>query len=306
MKNITVHGSINLDCVAWADQLPRMGQSKVGYAFSMHAGGKGANQAVQAARMGADVYLIGSVGSDTSGKILLDSLKKCGVKLEYISINHDMPSGACVIHVDEHGNNALISAPLCNTVITARQIDDAMEVIKNSGVFLTQLETIMEAVEYGLKMAKKHGVATVLNPAPAHELPPDLYQYIDYFTPNETETEFYTGILRNEYDIEEWKKRSAACLIQKGIRNVIITMGDKGAYFASSTRELWVNAYQIDAVDSTAAGDAFNAAFAYGLNTALPIEECLKLGCKAGAYAAAHIGAIDSLGTKAEIIKIGV
>lgn len=306
MKNITVFGSINLDCVAWADQLPKTGQSIVGYAFSMHAGGKGANQAAQAARMGADVYLIGSIGSDVSGRVLRDSLENCGVMLDYISVNHEMASGACVIQVDACGNNALISAPLCNAAITIKQIDEALEVIKRSGVFITQLETNLEAVEYSLKMAKKYGVVTVLNPAPAHELPPDLFQYIDYFTPNETETEFYTGILRNQYDIEEWKKRSAACLIQKGVRNVVITMGDKGAYFASENKELWIDAYKVDAVDSTAAGDAFNAAFACGLNTALPIEECLKLGCKAGAYAAAHKGAIDSLGTKAEIIKIGV
>lgn len=305
MKNITVLGSINLDCVAWGDQLPKMGQSIVGYAFSMHAGGKGANQAVQAARMGADVYLIGSIGSDTGGRVLMDSLKNCGVKLDYISINHEMASGACVIHVDSRGNNALISAPLCNTAITAKQVDDAGEAIKNSGVFLTQLETNLEVVDYGLKLAKKHGVTTVLNPAPAQELPPDLYRYIDYFTPNETETEFYTGILRSEYNIDEWKTRTAGRLIQKGIRNVVITMGEKGAFFASKDRQIWVDAYRVEAVDSTAAGDAFNAAFSYGLNTAMPIEECIRLGCRAGAYAAAHKGAIDSLGTREEIMKIG-
>jgi ribokinase len=305
MKSITVHGSINLDCVAWGDRLPAKGQSIFGYAFSMHAGGKGANQAVQAARMGAEVYLIGSVGADTGGRVLMDSLKCCGVKLDYVSINHEMASGACVIHVDSSGNNALISAPLCNAAITANQIDEAMETIKNSGVFITQLETNFEVVEYGLKTAKRHGVITVLNPAPAHELDPGLYQYIDYFTPNETEAEFYTGILRSQYDMDEWKKRTAGCLLQKGIRNVVITMGDKGAYYACGNREIWVDAYRVDAVDSTAAGDAFNAAFSYGLNGGLPVEECLRLGCRAGAYAAAHKGAIDSLGTKDEIMKIG-
>ena len=235
--------------------------------------------------MGADVYLIGSVGAVTGGRVLMDSLKNCGVKLDYVSVNNEMASGACVIHVDSQGNNALISAPLCNTEITTGQIDEAMEAIRNSGVFITQLETNFEVVEY--------------------ELNPSLYRHIDYFTPNETEAEFYTGILRSQYEIGEWKKKTAACLLQKGIRNVIITMGDKGAYYASVGREIWVDAYRIDAIDSTAAGDAFNAAFACGLNEGLPVEQCLRLGCKAGAYAAAHKGAIDSLGTKAEIMKIG-
>ena len=304
MIRISVLGSINLDCVAWADRLPKLGESLQGNRFSMFTGGKGANQAVQASRLGADVYMIGCIGNDSAGKMLLQSLKKDNINIQHIKVKNKVNSGACCIHVDRKGDNSIIVAPQANLLIERSDIEAAAATIKNSDIFITQLETNIDVVKLALKIAKDNGVTTVLNPAPAKDICEELFKKVDYFIPNETEAEFYTGILRKDMEIEKWKKSVCSYLFEKGVKNLIITMGEKGAFYSNGKEEFSIKALNIEAVDSTAAGDAFIAAFAYAVAKGDKIGESVKMGCAAGAHAAMNSGAQSSLGRLDKILKL--
>lgn len=304
MSVITVLGSINLDCVAWADRLPIKGESLKGNNVSMTMGGKGANQAVQAARIGAETYLIGCVGGDHSGAFIYDELKKSNIDTTNVKMDENLCSGTCCIHVDENGDNALIVAPQSNLAIDYYALKSSEQTIKKSDVFISQLETNLSAVEYAIQIAYFNNVTTILNPAPAAIIPEQMLQYVDYFTPNETEAEFYTNIYRDNMKIDEWEQAVAEKLLSMGAKNVVITMGEKGVYFANKDITHSVEAFEVEAVDTTAAGDAFNAAFAYALTLRLSYKEALEYGCAAGAVASTKKGASISLGDKDEIEAI--
>ena len=301
---ICVLGSLIYDCVIWVDRLPRKGETVVGYKNGFFPGGKGANQAVQAARIGADVCMIGKVGSDPTGDILIGGLDRDGIDTVHITKDAQKPTSTCAIHVDKHGDNAIAIAPQANQCITKEDIDAAQDKIANADVFLTQLETNYDVIEYALRIAKRSGVVTVLNPAPAGDVGRSIFKYVDYVTPNETEAEYFAGIRQDDYPLTEWVEKCARKFMDMGAGAVVITLGEMGAGFCDGKDTIICPAYRVDAVDSTAAGDAFNGAFAYALALKTDVETAMKTGCAAGALTASKEGAQTSVPYRREIDAI--
>ena len=292
---IAVLGSINYDIVAKAVRLPHVGETVGGFGVDMYLGGKGTNQAVQARLLGADTYFIGCIGADTQGESVRENLKGQGVDDKFLYTLEDQRTGCAVIYVDANGDNMLVHAPGANKAITREIVDSAKAQIQQASIFITQNEINGDMLAYGLSTAKALGVTTILNPAPAVPIPDDVFPLVDYITPNETESEAYTGILRADMPLEAWARANAEWFLQKGVKKVCITMGDKGAYFYDGMQEVFKKAFRIKAVDTTAAGDAFNGGLAYGIANNWDIEKSMLLGSACGALAAMTIGAQNSL-----------
>ncbi len=292
---IAVLGSINYDIVAKAVRLPHVGETVDGFGVDMYLGGKGTNQAVQARLLGADTYFIGCIGADTQGESVRENLKGQGVDDKFLYTLADQRTGCAVIYVDANGDNMLVHAPGANKAITREIVDSAKAQIQQASIFITQNEINGDMVAYGLSTAKALGVTTILNPAPAVPIPDDVFPLVYYITPNETESEAYTGILRADMPLEAWARANAEWFLQKGVKAVCITMGDKGAYYYDGTQEVFKKAFRIKAVDTTAAGDAFNGGLAYGIANNWDIEKSMLLGSACGALAAMTIGAQNSL-----------
>ncbi|HWR23191.1 MAG TPA: ribokinase [Feifaniaceae bacterium] len=293
---ISVLGSINSDIVARASRLPHVGETVDGLGTDMYLGGKGTNQAVQAQLLGARTYFIGCVGADAQGESVRENLKGQGVDDTFLYTLPNRRTGCCVIYVDTtNGDNMLVYDAGANKAITREIVDSAKERIKDSSVFITQNEINADMVAYGLSAAKSLGVTTILNPAPAVPLPEDVFTLADYITPNETESEAYTGILRADLPLTQWARANAEWFLKKGVKNVCITLGDKGAYYYDGAREVMKKAFRIRAADTTAAGDAFNGGLAYGAANGWDIEKSMLLGSACGAMAAMTVGAQNSL-----------
>lgn len=294
-KQIVILGSINYDITASAERLPARGETVAGFSVDMFGGGKGANQAVQSAQMGVPTAMIGQVGNDMQGSAVLEALKSKGINCSRIHVSETNRTGCASIYVDPNGDNMLVYAPGANHHITKEMIDNGRDVIEQAAVFITQTEINMDAVIYGLKLAREAGDITILNPAPALPLPEEVYPLVDFITPNETESEFYTGILRSDMPIEEWKEKTAQWFMDKGVKNLCVTMGEKGAFYSNGTEAISVPAFPITAVDTTAAGDSFHGGLAYGLANGYDIETCLKIGSACGALSAMTLGAQNSI-----------
>lgn len=292
---VVVLGDMIYDCFIWADHLPRMGETVTGYANGFYSGGKGANQAVQAARLGAETYMLGKVGDDERGQFIIRSLKGCGVNTDSIVVDKNEATSTCCVHVDKNGNNAIIVAPMANEKVRQSELEAVKPLIQSADIFICQLQLNLDAVETGLRYAHEAGVTTVLNPAPAKEIPDSFYQLSDYFTPNETETEFYTKLYRSDMPLEEWYQKVAAFLHGKGTRNVVITLGEKGCLYSSEKETFIVPPFSIQAVDSTAAGDSFNAGFSVRIAAGASVREALRFGNACGALTAMKQGSMPSL-----------
>lgn len=302
MKNvrIAVLGSLIYDCVVWGPKLPRKGESITGLRSGFFTGGKGANQAVQAARLGSEVYMIGKLGRDIPGDTLLASLERSGVHTDFIKIDENEGTGSCAIMVDSNGDNMIMTALGANHTIRAGEIEAAIARLGEFDLLLLQLETSIESVEYALAAAKRIGIPIILNPAPAAEIPDSFFNGVTFVTPNETETEAYTGITPS-FENREETVEAAARLLVKGVKNVVFTLGSAGSFYTDGQRKIFAPAYPIKAVDATAAGDAFNAALACKIAGGAGIDEALSYANAAGAFAASRPGAQPSLGTAAEI-----
>ncbi len=299
---ITVLGSINYDIVSKAMRLPHVGETVDGFGVDMYLGGKGTNQAVQAQLLGAKTYFIGCIGPDAQGESVRENLKSQGVDDQFLYTLPNQRTGCCVIYVDTNGDNMLVLAPGANKAITREIVDSAKAQIREAKVFITQNEINANMVAYGLSTAKTLGVTTIFNPAPAVPIPDDVFPFVDYITPNETESEAYTGIFRADMPLDAWARANADWFLLKGVKKVCITMGDKGAYYYDGTREVIKKAFRIKAVDTTAAGDAFNGGLAYGIANGWDIEKSMLLGSACGAMAAMTIGAQNSLKPMDEIL----
>lgn len=291
MLKILVIGSINMDYVCTVDELPKKGETLLSNGFVDSGGGKGANQAVAARRLGAEVAMIGAVGKDVSGDKLIDSLRKEGINVDYIK-RVDIPTGNAIVTVDKNGDNTIVVYSGANFQVDEELINSCEAVIEENDFIILQLEIPMNTVLYSAKLAKKHGKKVVLNPAPAKELPKEIYEYIDYITPNETELARITGI--------DDVKLASKELINRGAKNVVVTLGEKGSYYLGDG-ELEVESFKIEAVDTTAAGDSFNGALAVALGEGKSIEEALKYANAVGALTTTKIGAQVSLPYKEEV-----
>ena len=273
MSKISVLGIFVADISFSGNKIPAVGETILGDNYNIGPGGKGCNQAIAIARLGGNVNFISKLGKDDYGKLALDKLKKDNIDTSNIIISDKHQTGVAGILVDKNtGKNAI------NVIVGApsslRTDEINLNNIKSSKIFLTQLEIPKETTLDCLKFAKENGVTTILNPAPASTLSKEFFNYIDYFTPNETEAEFYSGIkINNEKDA----KLASDRLLKLGIKKIIITLGEKGLFYSDGKNEIYVKAYPVEAIDTTGAGDAFNGAFAFSLFQEKKITECLEM-----------------------------
>ncbi len=288
---ILIIGSINIDYVCTVDELPQKGETLLASSFVESSGGKGANQAVAARRLGAEVTMIGAVGKDSIGNKLINSLGKEGINVDSTK-SVDVPTGNAIITVDKNGDNTIVVYSGANFRVDEGLVSSYESIIAENDFIILQLEIPMETVLHSAKLAKKHGKKVILNPAPAKELPKEIFEYIDYITPNETELARITGI--------DDVKLASRELIKRGAKNVVVTLGEKGSYYLGES-ELEVGSFKVDAVDTTAAGDSFNGALAVALGEGRSIEEALKYANAVGALTATKIGAQVSLPYKEEV-----
>jgi len=300
-KPIVVVGSINMDLVASAPHIPTPGETILGTDFQTHPGGKGANQAVAAARIGApsglQVQMIGQLGSDDIGKQLREGLNKAGVDTSSVGAVPGT-SGVALITVAANGDNSIVVTPGANTQVTPAFLDQHAEKIRKAGIVLAQLEIPLETVIHLAELCAKAEVPLMLDPAPAQELPSSLFSKIAWFTPNETEAAFYLGKKMKDDGAEA----AANSLIAKGLKGVILKLGDKGSYFAvANGNEVTIKPFHVHAVDSTAAGDAFNGAFAAALMLGQSRLEAAMFASAASAISVTRAGAQKSMATFEEV-----
>ena len=291
MSDISVLGIFVADISFSGPKIPSVGETILGDSYNIGPGGKGCNQAIAISRLGGKVNFISKLGNDDYGKLAIDKLKKDNIDTSNIIISNKHKTGVAGIHIDRNtGKNAITVVRGAPSSLTVSEIDTNL--IKQSKIFLTQLEIPIEVTLHCLKAAKEYGLVNILNPAPACKLSDDFYRLIDYFTPNETEAEFYTGIkIKDENDA----KKSAHKLLNLGIRKVIITLGEKGLFFSDGKEEISIKATSDKAIDTTGAGDAFNGALAFGLSQKKSIRSCLELANKVAGLSTTKLGAGDGM-----------
>ena len=297
MSDITVLGIFVADISFSGNKIPSTGETILGDSYNIGPGGKGCNQAIAISRLGGKVNFISKLGNDDYGKLAIDKLKKDNIDTSNIIISNKQKTGVAGIHVDRNsGKNAITVVRGAPSSLTSKEIDTNL--IKQSKIFLTQLEIPIEVTLHCLKAAKEFGLINILNPAPACELSSDFFKLIDYFTPNETEAEFYTGVKIND---ESDAKVSAKKLIDMGIKKVIITLGEKGLFYSDGKEEIYLKATADKAVDTTGAGDAFNGGFSFALLKGKKIKECLEIANKVAGLSTTKLGAGDSMPTLKDI-----
>ncbi len=297
-KKITVIGSSNTDMVIKTSKLPVPGETIMGGNFFMNPGGKGANQAVAATRLGGKVVFVTKTGNDIFGKQSLKLFEDEGIDIRFAVSDPQNPSGVALITVDANGENCIVVAPGSNGTLNKKDIDLAKEEICTSGFVLMQLEIPIEGVQYVAEMAHKVGAKVILNPAPARQLPDALLKYLYLITPNETETEIITGV--KVHDIASAQEASRI-LLKKGVQNVIITMGSKGAFLFNEQESKMIPTVKVTPVDTTAAGDVFNGALAVALAEGKSFSEAIEFANKAGAISVTRMGAQSSAPYRKEI-----
>lgn len=291
MSKICVTGSLNMDMVIVTPRIPVLGETILGRDFFTTPGGKGANQAVSAARLGGQVCMVGCVGNDFFGKELIKNLADNNVNVENIEIMDEAASGVAMIVVKD-GNNFIIVDPGANSMLSCEMIDKIEPVIKEQSVLAVQLEIPMEAVERAMRIAKKHNVTVLLDPAPAKKLTDEFLSFADIIVPNESECELITGLpVKN---IEQ-AKAAAEHLMNRGIPQVIITLGNKGVVYNSGTKILHKPVPQVEVVDTTAAGDCFAGALAVAISKGKSIDESVDFANIAATLSVMKRGAQSSL-----------
>lgn len=303
MNKLTILGIFVAD-LAFFGKIPKVGETILGENFVVGPGGKGSNQSVAAGKAGADVEFITKIGGDDYGKMAIKIFKESNVGPKNVFVTNDHNTGVAAILLNKKtGENAISVVPGAAGTLTIQDIEKAKETIINSNFFLTQLEVPMEIVEHSLRIAKDNGVKTILNPAPATKLDKKIYPLIDYFIPNETEASFYLSKhISNETDAKKYTKD----LLSLGIKNVIITLGDKGAYFENKIESHFEPSLELGerVVDTTGAGDAFCGAFATYLCENKSIIESIKFANAFAGISTTRIGTANSMPTRDEIEKI--
>lgn len=298
-KRIVVVGSSNTDMVIKADRLPVPGETVIGKHFMMNPGGKGANQAVAAARMGGDVSFITKTGNDLFGRQSIELYNSENIKTEYVYSDSENPSGVALISVDAHGENCILVAPGANSFLTTKDIEKAKEEILNADLLLMQLEIPMETVSYAANIASTNGTQVVLNPAPAQTLSEELLKNITIITPNKGEAEILSGVRVSDW---ESAKKAANLISDKGVNTVVITLGALGALIKDGEVFYEIEAELVEAVDTTAAGDTFSGTLCVGLAEGKNIVDAVKMACKASAITVTRMGAQAAIPHRNELI----
>ncbi|MCP4420675.1 MAG: ribokinase [Chloroflexi bacterium] len=297
---IVVVGSLNMDLIARSPHIPVPGETVLGSGFSTAAGGKGANQAVAAARLGAQVTMVGRVGDDDYGRQLSSSLEADGVDTQFVRVDVTAHTGVALITVDDAGENSIVVISGANWQLTEEDVTAAEAIIAAADMLILQLESPLEMVVYAAKLAVRHNVPVMLNPAPARPLPAELLANISYLVPNESE-----AALLAEYAVDNMAgvKTAVSRLCKLGVANIIITMGSRGAYLQDDESSLLVPAFPVTPVDTTAAGDAFVAGLAVAVGNGLPLPEAVRFAAAAGALTTTQHGAQPSLPTKTAVTE---
>ena len=293
MSEITVLGIFVADISFSGPKIPSIGETVLGKKYNIGPGGKGCNQAIAIARLGGNVNFISKIGKDAYGELALKTLEKNKIFTKNIIQDNSQQTGVAGILVDQNSGknaiNVIVGAP---SSLKIQEIEKQMNLIKNSKILLTQLEIPKDVTLHCLKTAKENGCLTILNPAPASEITKEFYNYIDYFTPNESEAEFYTGIkITNEKEA----KQATGKLINLGIKKIIITLGEKGLFYSDGKEEIYLKATNVKAIDTTGAGDAFNGALAYSLSVNKTISESLSFANKVAGLSTLKMGAGDAM-----------
>ena len=294
MNSICVFGVFVADLCFFGETIPVKGQTVLGKNHIVGPGGKGSNQAIAAARLKGDVHFITKIGQDSHADMALTLYKKAKININSIIQDKNLSTGVAGIMVDEKGHNAINVVAGAAAHLNNEDIDQNLNTIKNSKIFLTQLETPEQVTLYALSKAKENNCVTILNPAPARKIEEEYFKLIDYFTPNETEAEFYLNKkIKSENDIKE----AANQFLKKGVKNIIITLGEKGVYYSNGKEDYFVEACKLknNVVDTTGAGDAFNGAFVVGLSNDLKNKDALVFANKVAGISTTKLGAAASM-----------
>lgn len=297
-STIVVVGSTNTDMVIKASHLPQPGETILGGTFFMSAGGKGANQAVAAARLGGSVLFIAKTGYDIFAKQSIDLFEKEGIDISGIQRDHYQPSGVALITVDDNGENCIVVAPGANAALSPSDIDEVKDKIENASLLLAQLETPIETVQHIANIAASAKIKFILNPAPAAKLADELLTKVSIITPNQREAEMLTGIQVTD---DSSARQAANFLHSKGIETVIITMGAAGAFVLHKDKYSMIPGYKVNVVDTTAAGDVFNGALVVALSEGAGMDDAVTFACSAAAISVTRLGAQASAPTREEV-----
>jgi ribokinase len=296
---IFVIGSSNTDMVIKSEKLPAPGETVIGGVFLMNAGGKGANQAVAVAKLGAEVVFVSKVGNDIFGKQALEGFQNLGINTDFVFIDNENPSGVALILVDGHGENSISVASGANANLQISEVQKAINQVKKGDLVLLQLEIPLATVTEAIKKCAEKGAKVILNPAPAQKLDESVFEFISLITPNETEAELLTGIKVIDLVSAEL---AAKAFHKKGISEVIITLGSKGAFFSNETKQVLIPSPKVEAIDSTAAGDIFNGALCLAISEGQAIEDAISFACKAASISVTRMGAQASAPTREEVL----
>ena len=293
MSNISVLGIFVADISFSGNKIPSAGETILGNNYNIGPGGKGCNQAIAIARLGGKVNFISKIGKDDYGQLALNTLNQNNIDTSTIIQSSSHQTGVAGIMVDKQtGKNAINVITGAPSTLTIDELNKNIDKIKNSKIFLTQLEIPKEVTLHSLKTAKENKVLTILNPAPASKISKEFFNYIDYFTPNETEAEFYTGIkITNEKEAKE----ASIKLLNIGLKRVIITLGEKGLFYSDGKEEIYLKATQVKAIDTTGAGDAFNGGLAYALSQNKSIKDSLNLANQVAGLSTLKLGAGNAM-----------
>ena len=297
-RPIYVIGSSNTDMVVKTEKLPMPGETVIGGTFFMNPGGKGANQAVAAARLGGRVTFIARVGADLFGSQALQQFQNENIDTRFVTQDPEFPSGVALIGVDRQGENTIIVAPGSNRQLNVKDVANAFESIAEKSIILIQLEIPQETVEFAILSGKKKNCDVILNPAPVQPVDNSALRNLSIITPNETEAEMLTGIRITDLKTAE---QAARQLHQAGVPNVIITLGSKGAFVSTGSNGKLVAAPKVTAVDTTAGGDCFNGALAVALAEGMKIEEAVAFACQAASLSVTRMGAQSSMPYRKEV-----
>ena len=298
MGIVSVVGSFVYDLVAKAPRRPKTGETLIGEFFGMFLGGKGANQAIASSRSGASVHMIGRLGNDLFGNQFLEKFSNEGISTDFVVIDDVNGTGVGMPLIDATGDNSIVLIPQANMALSVDDVNNAFEPIASSDVLILQLEVPIDASQRAAEIAKENNTMVLLNPAPAREIPDSFLRLVDVLIPNEIETEILSGM---KTTTDDQAIEAARALTSKGISTVILTLGHRGALLLTDEIEKGVPGFAIEAVDTTAAGDAFCGALATSLAQGSTIEDAVWIANAAGALAVTKLGAEPSLPKKADL-----
>jgi ribokinase len=296
---VVVVGSINMDIVIHADRMPQEGETVLGSDLQFFPGGKGANQAVAAARLGADTFMVGRVGRDSFGQVLKSQLLHNGVNCDHVVLDENAATGTALIVINPAGNNSILVAPGAAENVSREDVDTASDIVREADVLLMQFEIPLETVAYAVERGNVHGAITVVDAGPAKKCPPELLRKADVISPNESEAEALIG--RQIVDLPS-AKETARAFLRAGVRTLVLKLGEKGSLLAREGEIMHYPAFKVSPADTTAAGDAFTAALAVELAQGKPFEQAIPFANAAGALSTLKQGAQPSMPTRQGVL----